>query len=214
MDETELLDRARAGDRDAFYQLVSRHERSIFWAAFGMLGNSADAEEVAQETFLRCFEKLHQFRGEAKFSTWATQIAVNEARLRLRKQRPALHDSLDAPERGDDEDMAPRELADWRKTPEEEYAGEELRRLVQSALQGLPPAYRIVLVMRDLEQRSTEEVAQALGLSLAAAKTRLLRARLRMREALSAHFARPAAGQARDGWWRRLGRFGRRRLTP
>lgn len=203
VNDLELVERARAGDTDAFYALVRQYQRTVYWAAFGLLGNSADAEEISQETFLKCFQHLDQFRGDSRFSTWLTQIALNEARQRLRKQRPALYDSLEAADTSDENrSWLPRFLADWRENPEQQYAGEELRRIVTKAVESLPPIYRTVLLLRDLEQMSNEEVAQALGLSLPAMKSRLLRARLQLRDKLAPHFRR--------GWRLRLPWFGKR----
>lgn len=201
--DAELLERARRGDTRAFYELVHLYERSVYWIAFGMLGNAADAEEITQETFLKCYQHLDQFRGESKFSTWLTQIAVNEARQRLRRQRPDLFESLEASVELPDGGRWLRWFtADWRENPEQRYAAEELRRLVTEAVQSLPPIYRTVLLLRDLQAMTNQEVAQVLGLSLPAVKSRLLRARLQLREKLTPHFQR--------GWRRRLPWFGKR----
>lgn len=145
----QLIERALAGDRDAFYRLVHRYERGVYWAAFALVGNADDAEEITQETFLKSFRHLHHFRGESKFSTWLTQIAVNEARMRLRKHRPGQHESLDTPADSEDQDWKPRQIADWSENPEERYAHDELRRILTAAIQSLPDIYRSVLVMRD-----------------------------------------------------------------
>ncbi len=209
MDELELVRRVLAGDTSAFYTLVRQHERAIYWVVFGLTGNSADAEDITQEAFLKCYQKLGQFRGEAKFGTWLTQIAINEAKMRRRKARPELHESLDEPQTSESEShWQPRDLADWRPDPEEQFAKEELRKVVQAGVASLPPAYRVVLVMRDLQQMSNQEVAQALGLSLPATKSRLLRARLQLRENLAPHFRH--SEQARPNWWNRLVRLAKR----
>lgn len=187
-DNEVLIERARGGDADAFYDLVSRYERGVYWAAFGILGNSADAEDITQETFLKSFQHLDQYRAQAKFSTWLIQIAVNEALLRLRRIRPALYQSLDSGPNSDRENWMPRDLTDWRDNPEEKYAEEELRRIVMNAVESLAPIYRTVLIMRDLQQMSNEEVASTLRISVPAVKTRLLRARLQLREMLTPKF--------------------------
>ncbi|MBI4460751.1 MAG: sigma-70 family RNA polymerase sigma factor [Acidobacteria bacterium] len=200
--ELELIERMRGGDTAAFYELVNQYERRVYWAAFGLLGNAADAEDVTQETFLKCFQHLDQFRGEAKFSTWLIQIAVNEAKQRLRKQNPGLLVPLES--EGETAGGTPWRLpfvAEWRENPEQQYAAEELRRIVTGAVESLPPIYRSVLLLRDLQQLSTEEVAEALGLSLPAAKSRLLRARLQLRDKLAPHLRR--------GWRLRLPRSGK-----
>lgn len=210
MDDLALVEQARSGDTSAFYTLVRRYERSVYWTVFALLGNSADAEETTQEAFLKCFLNLAQFRGEAKFSTWLIQIAVNEAKQRLRKNPAGRYEPLErAHSGGDEEPPEPRDLADWRDNPEERYAEEELRRIVHRAVDSLPAPYRVVLVLRDLQQMSNEEVAAALGLSLPATKSRLLRARLQLREKLAPYFRRSPIGSAR-GWWGRLAGIGKR----
>lgn len=187
-DDGALIERARSGDLDAFCDLVSRHERGVYWAAFGILGNTADAEEVTQETFLRSFQHLNQYRAEARFSTWLIQIAVNEALARVRKNRPALYESLDSGHNSDSKEWTPRDLSDWRDNPEEQYAEEEMRSILMEAVESLSPIYRVVLIMRDLQQMSNEEVASTLQISVPAVKTRLLRARFQLREKLTPKF--------------------------
>lgn len=183
-DEALLLERARAGDGESFQELAQRHERSIYAAALALTRNSAEAEDVTQETFLRAYEHLDQFRGEARFRTWLTQIAVNAARMRQRHEHASLWESLDEPVRTE-EGALPREFADGRETPEQALVRREIRQQVRQAVRRLPSAYREVLVLRDLQLLSTEETAAALGISLANVKTRLLRARLMLRERLS-----------------------------
>ncbi len=181
--DLELFRRVQAGDGDAFRELVRRHEHAIYRTSLAITRNEADAEDVTQETFLRAFAHRDQFRGEARFATWLTQIAINSARMRLRKRHGDLWESLD--QATEDSDHAPREIAEWREDPEIQYGKEELRARVEQALGGLPPAYRAVLVLRDLRDCSTQETAEILGLSLANVKTRLLRARLMLRERLA-----------------------------
>jgi RNA polymerase sigma-70 factor (ECF subfamily) len=183
--ESALLSQAQNGNADAFYQLVEPCQRAVFSAAVGILGNENNAEEVAQEALLKAFKALPRFRGESKFSTWLVQIALNEARMKRRKYRVHLHDSLDEPLRGSDGDFIPREFADWREIPSEALETKELREAIANALRSLPEKYRSVFVLRDVQSRSIQETAELLGISESNVKTRLLRARLKMREALA-----------------------------
>jgi RNA polymerase sigma-70 factor (ECF subfamily) len=193
--DEELVRRVCLGERDLFAQLALRHQRMIFRIVQSILDNAADSEEVLQESFLKALQHLGDFRGEARFRTWLIRIAVNEARMRRRKYRTNLHDSVDdVPE--DDAGYRPRELRDWDPNPEERLARQEMARLLERAIGALPRKYREVFLLRDVEHLSSEEAAQALGINLSAAKTRLLRARLMMRDSLAPHFLR--------GWHRRL----------
>jgi len=183
--ESRLIERVQSGDNEAFYELVHPYERSVFLAALSILRNESDAEEVAQEAILKAFRNLGRFRGEAKFSTWLIQITINEARMRVRKDRQYLYDSLENGHRSDDGDYMPRDFADWREIPSQALDRKELRQALAQALALLPEKYRSVLVLRDVEQMSIHETAQALGISEANVKTRLSRARLQMRDALA-----------------------------
>jgi RNA polymerase sigma-70 factor (ECF subfamily) len=183
--ERELTIRVLAGDTDLFYELIHPYERGVFFAAVSILGNDADAEEVAQEAILKAFRNLARFRQEAKFSTWLIQIAVNEARMKLRKDRRHLYESLDAGHATDDGDYIPTEFADWREIPSEALERSELREALNKALKLLPEKYRVVLVLRDVQQLSITETAQILGISEQNVKTRTSRARLRMRDLLA-----------------------------
>jgi RNA polymerase sigma-70 factor (ECF subfamily) len=152
----------------------------------GVLNNSADAEEVAQEAVLRAFNGLVRFRFEAKFSTWLIQITINEARAKLRKERRHLYESVDEQKKEDESgDYRPKDFADWRDIPSEELQRKELREALQRAMATLDPKYREVLVLRDIQHVSIIETAKALGITEASVKTRLLRARLQMRDALA-----------------------------
>jgi RNA polymerase sigma-70 factor, ECF subfamily len=183
--QSELVRRACEGDQDAFYCLVRPCERAIYVAAVSILNNPADAEEVAQEAVLKAFTHLAGFRAEAKFSTWLIQITINEARLRLRKDRRHLYESLDERRTDAEGDYDPKDFADWREIPSEELKRGELRNALQRAIATLAPKYREVLLLRDVQNLSTEETAEILGISEANVKTRLLRARLQMRDALA-----------------------------
>ena len=184
-----LVRRACAGERDAFYALVSRYERPLYRSALAITRNPADAEEVVQETFLRAYEHLAQFRGEAKFQTWLTQIALNTARMKLRKNHGGLWESLDEPRETED-GMLPRDVVEWRENPEQRLGREEMESLLHHALNGLPPGYREVVALRDIQMLSTQQTAEILGMSVANVKTRLLRARLQLRERLAGPLGR------------------------
>ena len=184
--EYSLVERVRNGDHDVFYELVRPHERGIYLSALAILRNEADAEEVAQESILKAFKAIDRFRGESKFSTWIIQITMNEARMKLRKDRRHLYESVDAPAQGEDEgDYIPRDFADWRDIPSEALENTRLREALKKALDSLAPKYQQVLVLRDIEQLNIAETAKVLGITEASVKTRLLRARLMMRDALA-----------------------------
>ena len=183
--EAELVNRVKAGDVEAFCELVRPCERAVFLAALSLVKNEADAEEVAQEAVLKAFKGLLRFRQEAKFSTWLIQITINEAKMKLRKDRRHLYESLEEGQRTDDGDYLPKDFADWREIPSEALEQKELRGALTKALDSLPEKYRTVLILRDVQHLSIAETAQALGLSEANVKTRLCRARLQMRDALA-----------------------------
>jgi RNA polymerase sigma-70 factor, ECF subfamily len=190
--EVELLRRARAGDKESFYKLVQPYERAIFTAAMCVLRNEADAEEVSQDAVMRAFCGLPRFREECKFSTWLIQITINESRAKLRKDRRGLYESIDDQREGEERCWFPKDYADWREIPSEELERKELGEALKRALDSLPLRYREVLVLRDVQDLTTQETAQVLGVSKACIKTRLLRARLQMRDAL---------GPEVDGTW-------------
>jgi RNA polymerase sigma-70 factor, ECF subfamily len=186
--EQELIRRVREGDKEAFYGLVRPYERAVLFAARSVLNNDADAEEAAQEAVLKAFMHIENFRGESKFSTWLVQIAINEARMKLRKEHRELYESLDEPTVDEQGDYWPKDFADWREIPIEALQRKELREALSKALASLEPKYRQVLVLRDIQHFSVAETAEALGLSGEVVRTRLHRARLRMRDALAPGF--------------------------
>ena len=188
-DETALVAQARNGDDPAFAELVRRYEAKIFRLAQHITQNREDAEDVLQETFLKAYEHLDQFQGQSKFYTWIVRIAVNQALMKLRRRKTDKSVSLDE---GIDtgEDTVTREIAAWEEDPEERFSREELGEILDAAIQSLAPPYRSVFVLRDMEELSTEETAEALGLSIPAVKSRLLRARLQLREKLTRTFKR------------------------
>lgn len=179
--ERELMQRVLRGETDLFYDLIRPYERSVFLAATSILGNDADAEEVAQETFLKAFKHLADFRQESKFSTWLIRIAINEARMKVRKDHRHLYESLDDGQRTDDGDYVPADVADWREIPSDALEQSELRVALENVLKSLPEKYRTVLILRDVQQMSVAETAQALRISEENVKTRTSRARLQMR---------------------------------
>jgi RNA polymerase sigma-70 factor, ECF subfamily len=194
--ECHIIERVRQGDQDAFYELVQPHQRAAFLAALSILRNEADAEEVAQEAILKAFQNLNHFRREAKFSTWLIQITINEAKMKLRKDRRHLYDSIEAGRLNDEGDYVPRDFADWRPIPSEALEQSELRDALAEALRALPEKYSTVLMLRDVQQLSITETAQALGITEANVKVRLSRARLQMRDALAPGWAGPWAQNA------------------
>lgn len=183
--QAELVRRACDGDKEAFYSLVRPCERAVYAAAMSIMNNSADAEEVAQEAVLKALAHLAGFRSEAKFSTWLVQITINEARSRLRKDRRHLYESIDEPRTDEEGDYSPKDFADWREIPSEALKRDELRNALKRALATLPLKYREVFILRDIQNLSIEETAEILGISEGNVKTRLLRARLQMRDALA-----------------------------
>jgi len=185
MNETELVERVVAGDHEAFYDLICPYERMVYVTALSVVNNEADAEEVGQEAVLKAFKYLPQFRRESKFSTWLVQITLNEARMRVRKYRARLYDSIDAGQETDEGDYIPTDFADWREIPSEALERGELKDALAQALKSLPPKYREIIVLRDIEEMSTAEAAEILGITETSAKTRLSRARLMMRDALA-----------------------------
>src|SRR5204862_7226150 len=149
--------------------------------------------DVVQDAFLKAYSNLAQFQGQSKFYTWLVRIAVNEALMKLRRRRPERTVSLDE-EVKTEEDSLPREVADWSPNPEQQYNQAALREILSKTIQGLPPGFRTVYVLRDVEGLSTEETADTLGLSVPAVKSRLLRARLQLRERLSRYFKKKRNG--------------------
>jgi RNA polymerase sigma-70 factor (ECF subfamily) len=183
--EAVLISHIKAGDIGAFHELIHPYERAVYLSALSLLKNDADAEDVAQEAMLKAFKNIARFRQEAKFSTWLIQITINEAKMKLRKDRRHLYESLDEAQQSEDGDYIPRDFADWREIPSETLEHGELRNALRSALDALPEKYRTILILRDIEHLSISETAKILGLSEANVKTRLSRARLQMRDALA-----------------------------
>lgn len=188
-DESVLLAQSREGDTGAFAELVRRYEGRIFRLAQHITQNREDAEDVLQETFMKAYEHLDQFKGDAKFYTWIVRIAVNQALMKLRRRKTDKSVSLDE-QIDTGEDTIVREIAAWDEDPEQRFTREELHGILDRAIQSLDPPYRSVFILRDIDELSTEETAEALGLSVPAVKSRLLRARLQLREKLTRFFKR------------------------
>jgi RNA polymerase sigma-70 factor, ECF subfamily len=182
--EEVLIRRIRAGERDLFYELIRPYERRVFAAALAILRNEADAEDAAQEAMLKAFKHIHQFRAESRFSTWLIQITVNEARMRRRKEHADILEPI-VDQQDKDGNYTPRDFADWREIPLETLERKEVRQKLAEALAALGEKYREVFVLRDMQHMSIDETAKALGISTASVKTRLLRARLMLRDLLA-----------------------------
>jgi RNA polymerase sigma-70 factor (ECF subfamily) len=188
--DAELVARIQRGDVDAFEEIMERHSRRVYRTLIGVLGNADEARDGMQDTFLKAFQHISDFEGRSKLSTWLVSIASNTGIQRLRERHPEQsleHDDSDEPFR-------PKELRAWSDDPEQLYAKAELKALVEEGVMKLPAKYRVVLMLKDIEQLSVEEVGGALGLGTAAVKSRVLRGRLMMREALAPHFAKSARG--------------------
>src|SRR3954462_4476891 len=195
--DVALVARAKEGDVEAFEKLVRQYDRQVFRIAQHITQNREDAEDVVQDAFLKAYQKLDQFQGNSKFYTWLVRIAVNEALMRLRKRKTDKTVSMDEDVETEEGSM-PREVADWMPNPEQQYRQSELSDILGKTIQGLPAGFRTVFVLRDVEGMSTEETAEMLGLSVPAVKSRLLRARLQLRERLSRYFKNKKGGDGQQ----------------
>jgi RNA polymerase sigma-70 factor (ECF subfamily) len=190
-DEAALIERIRKGEKELFHELIQPYERSVYLSAYSILHNQADAEEVAQEALLKAFAHLDQLRSTDKFKAWLLLIAVNEARMRRRKEHQHLFESLEEQTMETEEgEFMPRQFADWREIPSDILEKKEIRTAVQNALSSLPEKYRDVFILRDMQHLSVTETAQVLRLTIPAVKTQLHRARLQMREQLAPVFGK------------------------
>jgi RNA polymerase sigma-70 factor (ECF subfamily) len=184
--EAELIRRVLSGQDEAFRELVRPCEHALFMATQTILKNEADAEDAAQDAVLKAFINLAKFRGDSKFSTWLIRIATNEALMKVRKERrQKLHDSLDEQRKDEEGDYVPRDFADWHEIPSEALETKELRHALSLALASLTPKHREVFVLRDVQHFTIAETAHLLGIRESAVKTRLMRARLQMRDVLA-----------------------------
>lgn len=182
------LEALQAGDRAEFSRLVEAYSANIYRLAMKLLGNQQDAEDVLQETFMKAYRHLNGFDGRSRLSTWLFRIATNEALMILRRQRPNVF-SIDEPVEAEDGDQEPVQIVDWCCLPERELMSKETRKNLDGAIERLPHTLRVVFLLRDIENQSTAETAEVLGLSETAVKTRLSRARMRLREDLSMYFS-------------------------
>src|SRR3989449_430945 len=193
--DAPLVARAQAGEMEAFEELVDRHGRRVYRMILGITGNESDAEDGVQNTFLKAYQKIGEFQGHSKFSSWLLRIAMNEGLEVLRRRRSKFNRNLDEWDAADEETFRPRSVRPWDENPEQKYSQAEVREIVEKEIKKLPAKYRVVVMLRDLEQLNTEEAATALGLNVATLKTRLLRGRLMLREALAPHFRQTTGGR-------------------
>ena len=204
--EAELIRRICAGEKELYYELVQPYQRSVYLVALSVMRNEADAEDVAQDALLKALRALSSFRGEARFSTWLERIALNEGRLRLRRGRLEKTEPLDGGSENEEEDYLPRDFGDWREIPSEALEQKEVREVLARAITQLDDKYREVVVLRDLRHLSVAETAVALEITQAAVKTRLLRARLQLRDMVapllrgSSLFSRNPFKKGRKPW--------------
>jgi RNA polymerase sigma-70 factor (ECF subfamily) len=182
--EAGLIARILAGEKELFHELIRPYERVVYLTLFSILKNEPDAEDGAQEAMINAYRHLASFRGEAKFSTWLTSIAINEGRKRLRKAKGAAEESIDQQAEDCEGDFTPALLTDWREIPLEALERKELREALRSAVAELPDIYRQVFILRDLEELNIEETAQALGINPGAVRVRLHRARMMLQRRL------------------------------
>jgi RNA polymerase sigma-70 factor (ECF subfamily) len=182
--EYALIERILRGEKELFYQLVRPYERRVYVMAFAVLRNEADAQDATQDALFKAFKHLSQFRSEARFSTWLIQVTLNEARMRLRKNHLEIMRPIEEVEQ-EDGSYTPRDFTDWREIPSEALERKQVREMLVKALASLAQKYREVFVLRDVQHMSTEEAAEVLGISPGAVKTRLLRARLMLRDFLA-----------------------------
>ena len=201
--ELEWIARILMGERDLFHELIRPYERTVYMTAVSILRDAAEAEDAAQEAMIKAYRGLKSFRGDAKFSTWLTSITLNEARSRLRKSARVKVESLDNDNRDQQEDYTPFLVADWREIPSETLEREELAQQIQNAIEGLPPSYREVFLLRDKEEMSIEEIAQALGVTANLVKVRLFRARMMLQKQLAPYLKRELPQRRR--WFSWLG---------
>jgi RNA polymerase sigma-70 factor (ECF subfamily) len=182
-DEAQIITSILAGNTHLFHDLIRPHERSVYAMALSLLHNEADAEDAAQEAFLKAFRNLASFRGESKFGTWLISITLNEARSRLRSKKVMKTESLDEPPENQGP-VTPALLRDWREIPSEVLERHEIRAMLQQAITDLPLIYREVFLLRDVEELSVNHSAEALGISIASVKVRLHRARIMLQKKL------------------------------
>jgi len=183
-DEAGLIARILAGEKELFHELIGPYERMVYLTLFSIVKNESEAEDGAQEAVISAYRHLGSFRGDAKFSTWLTMIAINEGRKRLRKAKGRAEDSIDEQIEELEGDYTPAPLTDWREIPLEALERKELREALRVAVTELPDIYRQVFALRDLEEMNIEETAEALGITTSTVKVRLHRARIMLQKRL------------------------------
>jgi RNA polymerase sigma-70 factor (ECF subfamily) len=183
-DEQQMIASILAGESHLFHELIRPYERSIYMMALSFLKNEADAEDAAQEAFLKAYRSLASFRGDSKFGTWVISITLNEARSRLRKMKAVPMESLDEPPE-EDGHVSPALLRDWREIPSESLERQEMRQVLQQAIGALPPIYREIFLLRDVEELSIAEAAEVLQITPVSVKVRLHRARMMLQKSLA-----------------------------
>jgi RNA polymerase sigma-70 factor (ECF subfamily) len=198
-DEAQMIAQILAGNSQLFHELIRPYERRVYIMALSFLRNEADAEDASQEAFLKAFRNLASFRGEAKFGTWLISITLNEARSRIRHRDTIKMESLDEPP-DDQGHTLPALLRDWKEIPSEALERKEIRLLLQKAITALPLIYREVFQLRDIEQLSVNEAAAALGISIAAVKVRLHRARMMLQKKLAPELKQVAPKRRWFAW--------------
>jgi RNA polymerase sigma-70 factor, ECF subfamily len=201
-DEKALIAHVLGGEKELFHELIRPYERMVYMTVFSIVKNETDAEDGAQDAIVNAYRHLSKFRGEAKFSTWLTTIAVNEGRQKLRKQKRAKEDSLDEPIAGEEEEFTPAPLTDWKEIPLEALERKELREALRNAVAELPDIYRQIFTLRDIEELNVAETAEALAINENMVKVRLHRARLMLQKSL-APFLKTTA-PVRKGFWGRM----------
>jgi RNA polymerase sigma-70 factor (ECF subfamily) len=198
-DEAKMIAAILAGDRELYHTLIQPYELSVYRMALSFVKNETEAEDVAQEAILKAFRDLANFRAESKFSTWLISITLNEARRRLRRQSTVRMESLHEPSEEGGR-VSPALLQDWREIPSEALERREVRELLQNAIEQLSPIYREVLVLRDIEELSTEETAEVLAISISSVKVRLHRARIMLQKELAPKLRLASAKKRRWLW--------------
>jgi RNA polymerase sigma-70 factor, ECF subfamily len=195
-DEPRMIASILAGDAQLFHELIRPYERRVYAMALSFLRNEADAEDAAQEAFLKAFRNLAGFRGDAKFGTWLVSITLNEARSRIRRRDAIKMESLDEPD--EDGKTSPALLRDWKEIPSEALERKEVRSLLHKAITALPMIYREVFQLRDIEELSVSEAAEVLGITSASVKVRLHRARMMLQKNLAPQLKEMAPKRR---WW-------------
>lgn len=199
-DEVQMIASILAGDVQVYHDLIRPYEHSVYKMALSYMKNEADAEDVAQEAFLKAFRHLASFRGEAKFGTWLVGIALNEARGRLRRNASVRMESIDR-DSEEGSHVSPAILRDWREIPSEALERKEIRQLLQSAIGELPDIYREVFLLRDVEELSINETAEVLTITVSTVKVRLHRARMMLQKELAPHLKQANPKRRRLSWF-------------